>query len=364
MDKESISRKASIAGICVNIVLCTIKLISGFMTNSIAILSDGFNNLTDIGNAVLIFIGYRLASKPADREHPYGHGRIEYMLSQGIATVIIIVGFSLFKSSVSRIITPKSVDFNLIAVIILALSLAAKRGLAMYYNTLYKSSGLIPLKAQTTDSLSDAASTAVIIVGYLLTPLTSPYLDAILGLILSAVIMYNGVRIFLEMTSILTGTTGDKNTFDEVERILSEYPDIRGVHDLRIHSYGPDILYGSADIDLDAGMTLSQAHDILDAMETDVAQKTGIKMTLHADPSADDQHLSELKQQLTAVLKRYDQEADFHDFHYNRKLNRYIVDIVIPFDHKADKEVISELIRNALTENGEQIEIEIRFDRS
>ncbi|MBR2745848.1 MAG: cation transporter [Erysipelotrichaceae bacterium] len=364
MDKESISRKASIAGICVNIVLCAIKLISGFMTNSIAILSDGFNNLTDIGNAVLIFIGYRLASKPADREHPYGHGRIEYMLSQGIATVIIIVGFSLFKSSVSRIITPKSVDFNLIAVIILALSLTAKRGLAMYYNTLYKRSGLIPLKAQTTDSLSDAASTAVIIIGYLLTPLTSPYLDAILGLILSAVIMYNGVRIFLEMTSILTGTTGDKNTFDEVERILSEYPDIRGVHDLRIHSYGPDILYGSADIDLDAGMTLSQAHDILDAMETDVAQKTGIKMTLHADPSADDQHLSELKQQLTAVLKRYDQEADFHDFHYNRKLNRYIVDIVIPFDHKADKKVISELIRNALTENGEQIEIEIRFDRS
>lgn len=364
MNKENISRKASIAGIGVNIVLCTVKLISGLLTNSIAILSDGFNNLTDIGNAILIFVGYRLASKPADREHPYGHGRIEYMLSQGIATVIIVVGFSLLKSSVSRLITPKTVDFSLAAVVILALSLAAKAGLAIYYNKLYKVSGLVPLKAQTADSLSDAASTAVIIIGYLLTPLVSPYLDAVLGLILSAVIIYNGARIFLEMTSVLTGTSGSQKTFEEVEKILSDYPDIRGIHDLRIHSYGPDILYGSADIDLDADLTLSQAHDILDAMETDVARKTGIKLTLHADPFTDDYQLSQLKQKLSAVLKQYDSEMDFHDFHYNRMLNRYIVDIEIPFGRRADKEEISSMIRKALCEDGKQLEIEIRFDRN
>ena len=363
MDKESISRKASIAGIGVNVVLCTVKLISGFMTNSIAILSDGFNNLTDIGNAILIFIGYRLARKPADREHPYGHGRIEYMLSQGIAIVIIVVGSSLLKSSVSRLINPETVGFNLTAVIILVLSLAAKRGLAMYYNKLHKASGLIPLKAQVTDSLSDAASTAVIIAGYLLTPVTSPYLDAVLGLILSVIIIFNGARIFLEMSSILTGTPGNENTYNEVKDILSEYTEIRGIHDLRIHSYGPDIIFGSADIDLDADLTLSQAHDILDAMETTVAEKTGIKMTLHADPSADDHHIVRLKKQLSAALKRYDPDIDFHDFHYNRKLERYIVDIEIPYDHDADKETLSALIRKAMTENGEKQEIEIRFDR-
>lgn len=362
MDKESISRKASLAGIGVNIVLCTIKLVSGFLTNSIAILSDGFNNLTDIGNAILIFIGYRIARKPADREHPYGHGRVEYMLSQGIALMIIIVGLSLLKSSVQRFIDPAPVAFNKLAVIILVISLLAKAALALYYRKLHKESGLIPLKAQVTDSLSDAASTAIIIVGYVLTPLTTPYLDALLGLVLSVIIIINGLGIFMEMTSVLLGQPGSENTYEEVEKILTDYPEIKGIHDLRIHSYGPDIVFGSADIDLDASLTLQQAHDILDAMETEVARKTGIKLTLHADPSDDDQQFSQLRENLTTALKKHDDAVGFHDFHFNRKLNKYFVDIVVPYDHQTNKEEISRVVREALDISAD--EIEIRFDRN
>ena len=362
MNKEIISRKASLAGIGVNIVLCTVKLVSGFLTNSIAILSDGFNNLTDIGNAILIFIGYRIARKPADREHPYGHGRVEYMLSQGIALMIILVGFSLFKSSLQRFINPSDIVFNKLALIILIISMLAKTALALYYHKLYQESGLIPLKAQVTDSLSDAASTAIIIVGYLLTPLTTPYLDALLGLVLSIVIVINGLGIFREMTSILLGQPGSENTYEEVEKILTDYPEIKGIHDLRIHSYGPEIVFGSADVDMDASMTLLQAHDILDAMETEVARKTGIKLTLHADPSDNDREFAQLREQLKEALNRYDQNIGFHDFHFNRKLNKYFVDIVIPYDHKAEKQEISQLVREALNISDE--EIEIRFDRN
>lgn len=362
MDKESISSKASLAGIGVNIVLCTVKLVSGFLTNSIAILSDGFNNLTDIGNAILIFIGYRIARKPADREHPYGHGRVEYMLSQGIAVMIIVVGLSLLKSSIQRFVDPAPVAFNKLAVIILVISMLAKVALALYYRKLHQESGLIPLKAQVTDSLSDAASTAIIIVGYVLTPLTTPYLDALLGLVLSIIIIINGLGIFMEMTSVLLGQPGSENTYEEVEKILTDYPEIKGIHDLRIHSYGPDIVYGSADIDLEASLTLHEAHDILDAMETEVARKTGIKLTLHADPSDDDQQFARLRQTLADSLREYDSSVGFHDFHFNSRLSKYFVDIVVPYDHQTNKKEISEVVRKALNISAD--EIEIRFDRN
>lgn len=363
INKNSVSRKASFAGIAANVILCTVKLITGILTNSIAILSDGFNNLTDVGNAILIFIGYRIARKPADREHPYGHGRIEYMLSQGIAVMIIVVAVTLFKSSVDRLLNPVPISCTLPAVIILIASMLGKLLLAYYYNHLYKQSELIPLKAQIADSLSDAAGTAVLIAGYLLTPVTTPYLDAVLGLILSVMIFLNGAKIFLEMSSLLLGEPGNSDTYARVESILSNNPEIKGFHDLRIHSYGPDIIFGSADIDIDANITLSTAHDILDTLEEDIAAATGIKMTLHADPAKEDAAITELKEKLTSVLRAHSPSLSFHDFHYNRKLDTYYVDVEIPYDMEIDEKQLADQIYGELSRTGNTVPLEIRFDR-
>ena len=364
MEKKYISTLASITGIAVNALLCTIKLRSGFATNSIAIISDGFNNLTDIGNAVLVFIGYRIALKPADKEHPYGHGRVEYMLSQGISIMIMTVGLSLLKSSIERLITPSAVKQDTRVIILLIISLLAKLALAGYYHQLYKKSGILPLKAQMTDSLSDSVSTAVIIIGYYLTPLTVPYLDAIIGLLVSLLIIKSGFDIFREMSSLLLGNPESEETLKKVTDICLSFAQVKGIHDLRIHTYGPDITYGSADIDLDYTLTLARAHDILDAIEEKVFEETGIKMTLHADPVEESDSLISLKNRLMEILGEYDTAISFHDLHYNKELDKYSVDLLIPYENKLNEEELKERILESFHEITQNSQCEIRIDHN
>ena len=202
-ERDRISRISGIVGILVNVFLCTMKLIIGRIVNSISILSDGFNNLSDVFNALMVFIGYRLTDKPADREHPYGHGRFEYMMSQFISLMVMYVGMSLLRSSIERLIRPEEVVMNGIAVIVLGVSLLIKLGLAFWYERMYRRTSLSPLKAQKADSLADVAGTGVILAGYLLGPVLSIPVDSIIGIAVSLIIVLSGMRIFLQMTSIL-----------------------------------------------------------------------------------------------------------------------------------------------------------------
>jgi len=356
-NNKALGNKVGIVGIVANTLLCSLKLFIGYLTNSISIISDGYNNFSDIGNAIFIYLGYRLTNKPADKEHPFGHGRFEYMISQGISIMIIIVGISLLRSSIDRLINPQPLNYNPYAFLILIFSVLLKIGLAYYYTKLYKQTGLSTLKAQITDSLSDVAGTTVIIIAYLIMPLTSFPIDAIVGIILSFIIIYNGLEIFIRMTSVLLGKTVDEEVYHKITDILDNIEGIQGYHDLYLHSYGSDNIYGSCDVEIDSLLSFIDAHNICETAELKILDATGVRMTVHGDPIDNSKQAQKYKYMLYSLLDKLDEEISFHDFHNIG--NRYFVDIVIPYDSKYTENYLIDLVRKELN----NINIEVNIDR-
>ncbi len=358
-DRNRISEKTGIVGIIVNVVLCSMKIIIGKAVNSISILSDGFNNLSDVFNALMVFVGYRLTGKPADKEHPYGHGRFEYMMSQFISLMVMYVGISLLRSSIERLIAPKEVLMNRYALVILGISILMKLGLAFWYGKMYEKSALTPLQAQKADSLADVAGTGVILAGYVLGMFTSLPVDSIIGIVVSLIIVFSGFRIFYQMTSVLLGQPADEQLFTRIEEVLKEEKQIQGYHDLRLHSYGSGNVYGSCDVEVNGEETLFAIHDFLDVLEKRIFDQTGVRITLHPDPIGNSRKLKEYGNIISEALRGFDERISYHDLHYNGKTGMYSLDVVMPYDLRMDEEKICEEIRKVMGEE----EVEIKVDR-
>lgn len=347
MKTNDLSIKVSIIGIIVNTILCVIKLIVGYYSNSIAIIGDGYNNLSDIGNAILIFIAYRIANKPADKEHPYGHGRMEYMLSQGISLMVMIIGISLLKDSIGRIINPQEVLNDPRILYILIFSFLIKLSLAYYYHHLYKKTNMSSLHAQTSDSLADSASNVVILLGYFFHSKV-PYLDSIIGVIVSLIIIYTGFGIFKDMTSILLGQQCSPELFEKIEDIISNQNEVLGYHNLKLHSYGINRIYGSCDIELDGKIDFIHAHDIIDTLEQKISKGCNVQMTIHADPVYENKNIEKYTKMIQKVLD--DNDISFKDFHFNNELNRYYLDLQLPYSSDIDEETIKKQLKDILKE--------------
>ena len=356
MKTNDLSIKVSIIGIIVNTVLCVIKLIVGYYSNSIAIIGDGYNNLSDIGNAILIFIAYKIANKPADKEHPYGHGRMEYMLSQGISLMVMIIGISLLKDSISRIINPQEVLNDPRILYILIFSLLVKLSLAYYYHHLYKKTNMSSLHAQTSDSLADSASNVVILLGYFFHSKV-PYLDSIIGVIVSLIIIYTGFGIFKDMTSILLGESLSEDLYKNIEDIIKSHKDVKGYHDLKLHSYGLNKIYGTCDIELDGNISFIRAHEIMDTIENQIGKKYQIDITLHGDPVYENKKFNKYIDKIKDILNTY--ELSYHDFHYNKELDKYYLEVQVPYSTDIDEKKIKKLLKDTLND----IDIHITFDR-
>ena len=359
---KKISQRIAIVGIIVNSILCVIKLIVGHYSNSVAILSDGFDNLADVGNSLLIFIAYRIASKPADEDHPYGHGRMENMLSQGISLMIMFVGATMFVTSMQRIINPEELIQDNLIIIMIAVSILIKLGLAYYYNRIYLSTKLISIKAQVSDSLSDIARNLVIVLGYFLTLKTGLNLDGYIGVAVSVLIVINGFRLFSETSSILLGKAGDSKLREEIEKILKENKQVLGVHDLRIHSYGLETNYASADVEIDGKLSFITVHDLLDTLEEEVKDRTGVIITLHGDPVSDDKDISHIRKIIKETTDLYD-GFSYHDLHYNKSLSCYHVDISVPYSYNLEGNDIIDQITRSVKEYKKDINIQINIDR-
>ena len=354
--------KIAIVGIIVNFILCALKLIVGHYSNSVAIFSDGFDNLADVGNSILIFVAYRIAAKPADKNHPYGHGRIENMLSQGISLMVMFVGLTLLTASAKRIFSPQPLLQDSRIVIMIAVSILIKLALAVYYKHIYNSSKLISIKAQISDSISDVARNLVIVLGYFITLYTGFNLDSYLGIIVSLLIIYNGYKLFSETSSILLGKSGDSELIEEIDGILKENKQILGVHDLRIHSYGLNTNYASADVEVDGDLSFISVHDLLDTLEEEVKDKTGAIITLHADPVSDDKDIRQLRKIIKETTDMYD-GFSYHDLHYNQSLSCYHVDLSIPYSYDLKRNDAVEQIKRLVQEYNKDIKIQINIDR-
>lgn len=361
-DLKKISQKIAIVGIIVNSVLCVIKLFVGHYSKSVAIFSDGFDNLADVGNSLLIFVAYRIAAKPADKDHPYGHGRMENMLSQGISLMIMFVGVTLLVTSAQRIINPETLIQDNRIIIMIVVSILIKLGLAIYYNRIYTSTKLISIKAQVSDSISDIARNLVIVLGYFITFYTGINLDGYIGIAVSLLIIYNGLKLFSETSSILLGKAGDEQLIQHIDKILKENKQIQGVHDLRIHSYGLNTNYASADVEIDGKLSFITVHDLLDTLEEEVKDKTGVIITLHGDPVSDDKDLKQIRKIIKETTDLYD-GFTYHDLHYNKSLSCYHVDLSVPYLYDLEKNDAVQQIEKLVHEYNKDIQIQINIDR-
>lgn len=347
-ERESLGSLSGIFGIVANAFLCVFKFIVGSVSGSVSIVADAFNNLADAGSSIISLGGTKLANKPVDKDHPFGHGRMEYISALVISFLIFLMGFNLGKSSIEKIIHPEDVKFSVVYVVILAVAIGVKLYMAYLNNVLYKKTGNINLKAVKQDSLNDCIATGATIVALLISALTPFKLaDGIIGLGVAIVIFISGIDIVKEVLGSLLGKPPEKETVDGIKRIMLSHPEIIGVHDLMVHDYGPGRIVASAHAEVRADCDVVEIHDIIDVIEKEIGDEMNIIICIHMDPIVvDDEEVNRYKDITEGIIKGINSEYTFHDFKMvkgNTHTN-LIFDLVVP--HKMDKtkrEIVDEL---------------------
>ncbi len=312
--RDRYGRLAAAVGIVTNLLLSGAKIAIGLIFNSIAILADGINNLTDASSSVILLIGIRLAAKPPDEEHPYGHARIEYLTGLLISFLIIILGFQLLITSVNKIRFPEEVAFGWLPVIVLALSILVKAWQASFYIGISKIIKSSTIKAAGADSRNDVISTSAVLLSLLLGQLTSLPLDGIMGGFVALFIIYSGIQLIRETSSPLLGSTPDPELVKEIRERVLAHEGVIGIHDLAVHNYGPGRIFASLHIEVDAHGDLIASHDVVDTIEREVGKALKIQLVAHMDPlDTKDPLTAELKDSLNEITTSVPGVLEIHD---------------------------------------------------
>ena len=369
-NKDSATRKkagflSSTVGIVCNIILFVSKFIIGTIANSVAIISDAFNNLTDCLSCIITMFGYNLASKPADKEHPFGHGRMEYFTSLIIAVFIIIVGFEFFKTSLSRIFNKEDIDVTYFTIIVLVLSILLKFWMYLFnkkMSTIFNNQAMM---ATSYDSLSDAMTTSITLIGSIISLFTDFPIDGVIGLIVSGLIIKTAISIIKDTLDELLGKPADKETTQQLLDIVMSHQGILGVHDLMIHNYGPNNMIASLHAEVDAKQNVLEAHDTIDNIEKEIFEKMKIMTTIHLDPiETDNIQLNQYKTIVRKVLNEIDPELSFHDFRMvvGQTHTNLIFDVIISDKYRDKNQMLKEKIDEQLKLIDNKLETVITFD--
>ncbi|HOP10158.1 MAG TPA: cation diffusion facilitator family transporter [Oscillospiraceae bacterium] len=341
------------AGIFFNILLFAGKFIAGTMSGSIAITSDAFNNLSDAGSSGVTLLGFRLAGQKPDLQHPFGHGRFEYISGLIVSMVIVVMGFELLVSSVKKLITPETPEFSLLAIGILAASILIKLYMAFYNRRYSKMIHSPALFAAMIDSLSDCVATAVVLIATLITKFAGVNLDAIGGLLVSGFILYSGVRAGKETISPLLGEPPTRELVKHIIDLVLSHEQVTGVHDLIVHDYGPGRCMVSLHAEVPENGDMVTLHDVVDNIEHDLRNELGCLAVIHMDPiSCDNENVNRLKEQIEEKLKTLGDGITTHDFRIVRgpTHTNVIFDAVIPFElnisMKEAREKITALVKS------------------
>lgn len=295
-----------VVGIIINIILFSIKFVVGILSNSLAVTADAFNNLSDVFSSVVTIIGFKLASKPADDDHPYGHGRIEYISALIVSVLVILVGFSFVKSSISRIINPVSINFQWIPTLLILISISFKLWLSRFNSYLAKLINSSALKASSVDALSDCFTSGTVVISLILSKWISFPIDGIMGLIVAIFILYSGFQLSKETLNTLLGEKPSNELVTSIESEVLSYPNILGVHDLLIHSYGPNKYLASIHAEVPSTLTLVEVHDIIDKAEKEISTKLNVHLVIHMDPiNLNYKEISVTKDIILDILKSF-----------------------------------------------------------
>lgn len=358
--RESYGVLSGIVGIVCNLVLCVFKFVVGTLSSSISITADAINNLSDMASSTVTIAGAKLSAKPVDKEHPFGHGRLEYISALAVSGLILLMGFELAKSSVEKIINPEPLKFGIIYIVVLSASILVKLWMAYFNARLYKETNNINLKTVRQDSLNDCIATLATIVSLVVSHFFGlAWIDGAIGLGVSIVILIGGIGIVKDIIGPLLGQAPDKQFVEDLEKTIMEPEMIVGVHDLIVHDYGPGRVIASAHAEVSADVDIMQIHDVIDNVEKEIMKRFNTIICIHMDPIVvDDEEVERYRQMVTQVLNEYNSEYSFHDFRMVKgpTHTNLIFDLIVPFSD-TDFKKISEDIKALFKKQDDTIEL-------
>ena len=359
---------ASVVGIFCNVLLFSVKLAIGLILSSLAVTADAFNNLSDAASSIISFVGVKMAGKPADAEHPFGHGRIEYIAALIVSFLVIEVGFTFFKSSISKIMHPEEITFDPVPFIILILSILVKLWMAFFNNKLGKRIDSKVMLATAADSLGDVITTSATVISIVICHFTSINVDAIAGLIVSGIVIWSGVSIAKDTLEPLIGQRVPSELYQKITDIVESYEGIVGAHDLIVHNYGPNRSMATIHAEVPNDVSIEASHEIIDRIERDAKKELNILLVIHMDPvEMRDEEVLELRDKTSHIVHALDPELHFHDFRVlkENEQKNLIFDLVVPdsYTEKDANRVMHQLIA-LLHEMEKNVDCIITLDRS
>ncbi len=351
--RASYGKLSGLVGIVCNVILFGVKFLLGTLTASVAITADAFNNLGDASSGIVSFLGFKMASRPADKEHPYGHARYEYLAGLTVCVLILVIGVELFKESFLKILNPNPVTFSWITIVVLLLAIGVKLWLAVFNRALGKKINSQTLLATAADSRNDVIATGAVIVATVLSYLLQFQLDGYMGLLVALFILYSGVNLVKETLDPILGKAADEELVKEIEKRIMGYPGVFGTHDLMIHDYGPGRQFGSVHVEVAAEEDVLKSHDMVDNIERDFLKELNIHLIVHMDPIiTKDESVRNLRRWLAEEVKKVHEELTIHDLRVvpGETHTNVIFDCVVPRGLTQSDEEIKEAIDSLVKE--------------
>ncbi len=353
-------------GIFLNIVLFGVKYFAGVISGSIAITADAFNNLSDAGSSAITLAGIQLANKKPDADHPFGHGRLEYLSALAVSVIIVIVGFELFTSSVDKIRNPVAVEASAVSIIILVLSVAVKGYMFFYNRRIGQKINSAGMKATAMDCIGDSIATVVVLISTVISYFTDIAIDGWCGILVSLFIMYAGFNSAKEIISPLLGSAPEQELLDKISTIVLSYDKVVGIHDLIVHDYGPSRIIISLHAEVNGNEDIYVLHDIIDNIEQHLARELNCLAVVHMDPvETDNEYISEMKEKVALLVTQINKDITIHDFRMvpGDTHTNLIFDAVVPFSAKlSDSDAKKEICR-IVSENLENCYCVVTIDK-
>lgn len=363
--RQRYGKLSGTVGIATNLLLSLIKLLAGILFHSIAMTADAINNLTDSASSVVTLVGFKLSAKPADDKHPYGHARIEYIAGLIVSIVILVLGFELARSSLEKIFHPEETDFNWLVIGVLVISILLKIWQCLFYRRMGKAIQSPTLLATSTDSLNDVVATSVILLGGVITRLTSFNLDGYLGMAVAIFIMVSGIRLIIETSNPLLGMSPSPDLVGSIRTKIHGFDGILGCHDLQVHQYGESVCFASVHCEMPANQDILTSHAIIDRLEREVFADLGVRLVVHLDPVVeDDERTQLLKKQIRVVLYAVSPTITMHDFQaeWGEDATRISFDVNVPFGFPEPADALQEKIIKAVSMLDSRYETTVTVD--
>ena len=358
---------SGVVGILCNALLCTAKIAAGLLTGAVSIVADGINNLSDGGSCVVSLLGFKMAGKPADDKHPFGHGRIEYVAGLIVSFIIVLMGVELAKTSLDKIFHPEEISFSWITPAVLGISLLVKLWMCFFNRKMGDKIDSAVLRATAMDSLSDVAATSAVLAGFVIGYWARVNLDGYLGVLVALFILYTGVSTAKGTLDLLLGEAPDPEFVKQIQQEVLSYPEIIGVHDLIVHNYGPGHSVVSLHAEVPCDVDILKIHDTIDNAERDLKKKFDCEVVIHMDPIiTDDKETNEIHQKLSSIVRLLDSRVTIHDFRMVKgpTHTNLIFDIVVPHQFRLTDDQVVESLRQAVKALDARYEIVVNVDKA